>query len=97
MGSKYKPLPFILSIQNILQELLDHIEEMAQNVHEVWAGGRLQDNWQYGIERNDFKKEHPSLIHYKILTEAEKEYDRNTALATINYIITNGFEIKNKN
>ncbi|NVN93832.1 MAG: Ryanodine receptor Ryr [Bacteroidetes bacterium] len=94
MKLSYKPLPVILSMQSIPKELYELIEKMAQNVHEEWAEGRIREGWKYGKKRNDIKKENPSLVPYKELSESEKEYDRRTVIASISYLIDNGFEIK---
>lgn len=72
------------------------LEELAKYVHNRWMAGRISDGWQYGPTRSDEKKEHPSLITYEELSEAEKEYDRQTVKATLTYLIENGFEIVKK-
>ena len=69
------------------------LESIALNVHNQWMSGRLSDGWKYGKERNDEKKEHPSLIPYEELSEEEKEYDRQTAKTVINYLLNNGYDI----
>ncbi len=70
------------------------IENLAKNVHNQWMFGRLSENWTYGKERNDKKREHPSLIPYEMLSEEEKDYDRKTVKATLLYLLENGFEIR---
>ena len=69
------------------------VEQMAKNVHEVWAQGRIEQGWTYGAERDDVNKKHPCLIPYNELPEAEKEYDRQTAVSTLKLIISLGFTI----
>ena len=76
-----------------LQELT---EQMARNVHEVWAQTRIAQGWSYGPERDDAAKKHPCLIPYEELPEAEREYDRNTAVETIRLILKLGFTIERK-
>lgn len=68
-------------------------EEIAKNVHEVWSEGRMKEGWTYGEERDDAKKNHPCLVPYKELSEAEKEYDRNTSQETLKLIMKLGFKI----
>lgn len=75
------------------QELDGLIEQIAKNVHEVWAQSRLNEGWRYGEERNDALKHHPCLIPYEELPEVEKDYDRNTALGTLKLISKLGFKI----
>lgn len=74
-------------------ELTPLIEQMARNVHEVWAKSRLDQGWTYGEERNDALKHHPCLVPYEDLPEVEKAYDRDTATGTIKLICKLGFKI----
>lgn len=75
------------------QELNELVEEMAKNVHEVWAQSRMDQGWTYGPERNDALKHHPCLVPYEDLPEVEKAYDRDTALGTLRLICKLGFKI----
>ena len=75
------------------QELNPLVEQMAKNVHEVWAAGRITDGWMYGKKRDDEKKTHPCLVPYEELPESEKEYDRQTAISTLKFILAQGFTI----
>ena len=79
---------------NLPSDLMELLEKIAENVHEVWATGRIADGWKYGEERNDKLKLHPCLVHYDELPELEKEYDRATASATLKLIQKLGYEIK---
>lgn len=69
-------------------------EQIAENVHENWAKARINEGWVYGEKRDDIKKTTPCLVPYNQLPEAEKEYDRNTALETIKLIIKLGYKIE---
>ena len=68
-------------------------EKLAENTHDVWAKGRIEQGWKYGKTRDDNNKLHPCLIPYSELPESEKEYDRNTALETIKLIQKLGYFI----
>jgi ryanodine receptor 2 len=72
-------------------ELLALTEKLAENTHDVWAKGRIEQGWKYGKTRDDDNKLHPCLIPYSELPESEKEYDRNTALETIKLIYKLGY------
>ena len=75
------------------EELNGLIEQMAKNVHEVWAQSRISQGWTYGEERSDALKTHPCLIPYEELPEVEKAYDRDTTLGTLKFICKLGFKI----
>lgn len=77
----------------LADELNVLIEQMAKNVHEVWAQSRMEQGWTYGPERNDSLKHHPCLVPYEELPEVEKAYDRDTALGTLKLISKLGFKI----
>ena len=93
MKPDYKPQPIDTSDVKLPEELNPLVEQIARNVHEVWAKSRIEQGWHYGTERNDAEKTHPCLVAYEELPEAEKDYDRNTALETLKLIIKLGFKI----
>ena len=35
---------------------------LAENVHDTWAKGRMDDGWTYGPVLDDAKKQHPCLV-----------------------------------
>lgn len=92
--NKYIPQPIDTSDVKLPKELETLVEQMAKNVHEVWAQTRIAQGWTYGAERNDALKHHPCLVPYEDLPESEKEYDRNTSVETLKLILKLGFEIE---
>lgn len=93
MKQSYVPQPMDTSEVRLPEELSELIEQMAKNVHEVWAQNRISQGWTYGPERNDALKHHPCLVAYEELPEVEKAYDRDTALETLKLIANLGFTI----
>lgn len=89
----YIPQPIDTKDVKLPDELILLAEEIAKNVHEVWAEGRMKDGWRYGEKRNDVGKLHPCLMPYEELTEKEREFDRNTSQETLKMIIKLGFKI----
>ena len=96
MKKNYVPQPLDTSKVELPEELMDLVEDMAKNVHEVWAQTRMEQGWTYGEERSDALKQHPCLIPYEELPEVEKAYDRDTALGTLKLISKLGFKIEKK-
>ena len=76
------------------REVLELTEEIAENVHGIWARGRVAEGWTYGPARDDEKKTTPCLVPYYQLTDSEKQYDRNTALETLKLITALGYKIE---
>lgn len=92
--NKYIPQPIDTSTIELPEDVLDFTEVLSKNIHEVWAKQRIDDGWEYGEKRNDRLKQHPGIIPYEELSEAEKVYDRNTAMETLKVISKLGFTIK---
>jgi ryanodine receptor 2 len=89
----YTPQPVDTNDIKLSSELEPLVEQMAKNVHEVWAETRIQQGWKYGERRDDELKTHPCLVPYEELPEEEKTYDRNTAIGTLKLIMKLGFKI----
>lgn len=94
MKKDYTPQPVNTDDVRLPEELNALVEEMAKNVHEVWAQSRMEQGWTYGTQRDDNLKQHPCLVPYEELPEEEKEYDRSTALGTLKLIRKLGFSIQ---
>lgn len=90
----YTPTPLDTQEIQLPEELDELTEQLARNVHEVWAQGRIAEGWQYGERRDDQLKTHPCLVPYEQLPESEREYDRQTALQTLKLILRLGFRIQ---
>ena len=93
---EYTPTPEDTKSIQLPKELNSLVEEMAKNVHEVWAQTRISQGWTDGAERKDAEKKHPCLVPYDELSEEEKTYDRNTSVETIKLILKLGFRISRK-
>ena len=91
---KYNPQIDDLSGVVLSPDILELTERLAERSHDVWAAGRIREGWRYGSERNDELKCHPCLVPYAELPDSEKEYDRQTALETLRYVVACGYDIK---
>jgi ryanodine receptor 2 len=88
------PHPIDTSHVTLPADILELTERLAEHNHDVWAQQRLADGWTYGPARDDARKRHPCLVPYAQLPEAEKVYDRATALQTLKAIIALGYRIE---
>ena len=93
MKKNYVPRPVDTNDVVLPVELDELVENIAKNVHEVWAQSRMEQGWTYGEQRNDVLKHHPCLVPYEDLPEVEKQYDRDTSLQTLKLISKLGFKI----
>jgi len=58
----------------------EEVETLAIIEHNRWMAHRYINGWDFGETRNDELKLHPSLIPWEILSESEKQKDRDTIL-----------------
>lgn len=93
MKKNYIPKPVDTDDILLPAELTPLVEQMARNVHELWAQSRIDQGWTYGDERSDALKQHPCIVPYEDLPEVEKDYDRDTAIGTLKLICKLGFKI----
>ena len=89
----YDPKPINVEDVVLPEDLMELTEKIAENVHDVWAEGRMKEGWTYGPAKDPGKKETPLLVPYGELPDSEKSYDRNTALATLKLIVKMGYTI----
>ena len=90
---KYIPAPVVLDDVTLPDALAGLTETIARNTHEVWSQKRMEEGWRYGASRDDARKLHPNLVPYEQLSEADKEYDRATALNAIRLLVKLGYSI----
>jgi hypothetical protein len=94
--SSYQPRPIDTFNVELSDELLQLTEQLAENAHDNWARRRLADGWTWGPVRDDAARKHPDLVPYGELSEAEKHYDRDTAMETLRAIVALGYRIERK-
>jgi voltage-gated potassium channel Kch len=59
----------------------DQVEELARLEHERWCAERRQAGWHYGPDRDAASRTHPSMIDWSLLSEPERQKDRDFVLA----------------
>ena len=70
------------------------MEALAEAFHERWCKQRRRQGWTYNPIRNDTKKEHPLLVPYAKLSEADKERNRLPARLTQAKLLDVGYRIE---
>ena len=93
MRNSYAPKPLQTDHVNLDEGLLELVETLAENAHDIWALQRINDGWVFGPERCDASRQHPCLVSYAQLPETEKAYDRNAVLGTIRAVLALGYVI----
>lgn len=90
----YEPRPIDTSKVKLGDDLRQLTEQLAENAHDHWAMRRMAEGWTFGPVRDDAARRHPNLVPYAGLTEAEKDYDRDSAMQTLKAIIALGWRIE---
>jgi hypothetical protein len=93
MNDTYRPQAIDTSHVTLPPELVPLLERLAENAHEVWSKGRMDDGWTFGPQRDDVSKQHPCLVPYDQLPESEKDYDRRISQETLKAILALNYEI----
>jgi hypothetical protein len=89
----YVPRPINIDHVHLPGDVVELTELLAKNTHEHWAAQRMADGWRYGARRDDAAKTHPCLVPYEALPDAEKQYDRLTAISTLKTILALGYSL----
>ena len=89
----YDPKPIDTSGSDLPTSLALLIERLAESNHDIWAQQRIADGWTWGPTRNDNTRKHPDLVPYADLSDAEKQYDRNSVVETLKAIVALGYRI----
>ena len=94
MNDSYNPKPIDTTDIELPEELKQLVELLAHNVHDTWAQSRINEGWTWGPTLDGEHKRHPCLVEYDELPESEKDYDRNTSVATMKTILKLGWSIE---
>jgi hypothetical protein len=89
----YTPTPMNTGDIAVPANLQPLVERIAGHVHDTWSRKRIAEGWSYGPRRDDKRKENPSLVPYKELSDSEKDYDRETVKETIRAALLLGYDI----
>jgi class 3 adenylate cyclase/tetratricopeptide (TPR) repeat protein len=72
----------------------DKIERLAIYEHDRWMAERIRNGWTYGKPRDNAKRLHPCLVPWDVLTDEEKEKDRDAVRNMPNLIAKAGFRVR---
>lgn len=62
-------------------------DKLAENIHEMWAMGKIEAGWTHGERRDDTMGLHPCLTQFQNLPQAEKRYNVQLAVQTLRYVL----------
>ena len=91
----YTPRPLQTDV-TLPDEVLSAVEQIAEQVHEMWAVTKMRSGYVFGEVTDDKAHTHKDLRPYAELTDESKSYDRETALMTLRILYALGYEIRKK-
>lgn len=98
---EYCPQPLDVSSVNINPELMELIELIAENAHDVWAVDKIKAGYTYAPADEEGKEQSGQhnhyLVPYEMLEEKDKEPDRKMAMQTIKLVKRLGYRLVNIN
>lgn len=89
----YTPHPIDTKGITLPPDLDELLTALAENTHENWARLRIAEGWTFGPVRDDAKKQTPCLVPYGVLSDTEKNYDREIAAQLLKTIVKLGYTI----
>ncbi len=92
--SNYVPQPIDTANVRLTPAQQRLIDQLAANVHDVWAKKRIEDGWRHGPSRNDDLKTHPGLVPFEELSDSEKDYDRVMVEEVVRAAVALGYRIE---
>lgn len=83
-----------VSLPGIVVQIRD---KLAENIHEMWALGKIDAGWTFGEQMDSEEMLHPCLTSFDSLPATEKKYDLNLALQTLKTIVALGYKLSKDN
>jgi hypothetical protein len=71
----------------------EEVEILAELEHRRWNAGRWLSGWRYGKQTDKARRIHNCLVPWKELTEAIKEYDRETVRKMPQWLADAGMKV----
>ena len=97
---EYNPQPIDVSKIKLNDDLIELIDLIAENAHDVWAVDKIKTGHSYAPldnNGNEEKGHNHYLVPYFMLNEADKEPDRRMATHTIQLLKRLGYRLVNIN
>lgn len=90
----YKPAPLDLSGVQIGDKLIDLVDQLAENTHNVWARERIRQGWTYGQSDDTENKRSCHLVSYANVDDSIKKTNREAASETIRTLLAYGYNVE---
>lgn len=89
----YIPEPVDTIHVNLNAELMNMVQKFSEHYHDAWGCRKFDHGWEYG-EKWAYKKTHPRLKPYHMLTERERQLYKEPIGDAIKALIALGYSIE---
>uniref|UniRef100_X1Z8I7 Ryanodine receptor n=1 Tax=Capitella teleta TaxID=283909 RepID=X1Z8I7_CAPTE len=88
-------VPHPVETSNVeLPSYVDNVrEKLAENNHELWSMGKIEQGWSFNEVRDDARKWHPCLVPFDRLPPQERAYNLTLAYETLRSLVALGYHI----
>lgn len=97
-GSEYVPEPVDTTSVELTDELVNVVELLSKNMHETWAESKINAGFSYAPVRSHYldsgAQTSPMLVPYEMLSESEKEMNRENASQLVKTMLVAGYTIE---
>lgn len=89
----YVPTPVNTSGINLSPELLNLVQKFSEHYHDAWASRKFENGWQYG-DTWVYRKTHPRLKPYHMLSDREKERYKEPIRDALKALLALGYKVR---
>ena len=89
----YQPNPVDTMSIGLTSSLMDIVQRFSEHYHDAWAQRKFEHGWTYG-ETWAYKKYHPRLMPYHMLTENEKRMYKEPIMDALKSLIALGWKLE---
>ena len=88
----YRPNPVDTSNVSLPSQLSEIVQRFSEHYHDAWAQRKFEHGWTYG-QTWAYKKYHPRLMPYHMLTEQEKQMYKEPIQEALKSLLALGWKL----
>ncbi|KFD64964.1 hypothetical protein M514_11549 [Trichuris suis] len=94
MSNGYKPSPLDTREISLSESLSNLVEQLAKNLHNIWAQSKVQRGWTYSSVENSAFKTSPHLVSYEYLNPTIRAANREKAGQIVKSLMVYGYTLE---
>lgn len=93
LDGPYQPSPVDTTTVSLSHTLMDIVQRFSEHYHDAWAQRKFEHGWVYG-QAWAYKKFHPRLMPYNMLTEQEKYLYKEPIMDALKSLLALGWKLE---